>query len=37
MLHMCAINIVATQVPYATWMSYEYSGLTGSLCFMDVI
>ena len=37
MLHMCDIIIVATQFPYASWMSYEYSGLPGSLYFMDVI
>ena len=37
MLHGGHMSIVAMQVPYASWMSYEYSGLPGSLCFMDVI
>ena len=27
MLHVCHMSIVASQVPYASWMSYEYSGL----------
>ena len=31
------MSIVASQVPCASWMSYEYSGLPGSLCFMEVI
>ena len=31
------MSIVASQVPYASYVSYEYSGLPGSLCFMDVI
>ena len=31
------MSIVALRVPYASWISYEYSGLPGSLCFMDVI
>ena len=35
MLDVCHMNIVTTQIPYASWMSYEYSGLPGSLCFMD--
>ena len=37
MLHGFHMNIVASQVPYASWMSYEYSGLPGSFGFMDVI
>ena len=37
MLHGCHMSIVATQVPYASWMSYEYIGRPGSLCFVDVI
>ena len=37
MLYGCNMSIVAMQVPYASWMSYEYSGLPGSLYFMDVI
>ena len=37
MLHVCHMNIVATQVPSASWMSYEYSGHPGSLCFMDLM
>ena len=24
-------------ITYASWMSYEYSGHPGSLCFMDLI
>ena len=26
MLHVCHMSIAANQVPYASWMSYEYSG-----------
>ena len=37
MLHGGHMSIVATLVPYVSWMSYEYSGHPGSLCFMDVI
>ena len=37
MLHGCHMSIVASQVPYASYVSYEYSGLPGSLCFMCVI
>ena len=37
MLHVCHMSIVASQVPYASCVSYEYSGLPGSLCFMDVM
>ena len=37
MLDVCHVSIVTTQVPYASWISYEYSGLPVSLCFMDVI
>ena len=37
MLHGCHMSIVAMQVPYASLMSYEDSGLPSSLCVMDVI
>ena len=37
MLHVGNMSIVVSQVPYASWMSYEYSGHASSLCFMDVI
>ena len=37
MLYGCHMSIVASQVPYASWMSYEDNGHAGSLCFMDVI
>ena len=31
------MNIVASKVPFASWMSYEYSDIPGSLHFVDVI
>ena len=37
MLRGCRMRIVATQFQYASCMSYECSGLPGSLCFVDVI
>ena len=37
MLNGCHMSIVVSQVPYASCMSYEYSGHPGSLCLMDVI
>ena len=41
MLHGCHMSIVAMQVPYASWMSYEYSGLPRFLmlhgCHMSIV
>ena len=37
MLHGCNMGIVASLVPFASCVSYENSGLPGSLGFMDVI
>ena len=41
MLHGCHMNIVASQFPYASWMSYEYNGLPGFFmlhgCHMSIV